>query len=177
MIDRENLSHEQQALLEKLDNREGMVRLAAYGLMGLNLIGIGLCVACFLIFSQLLSERTGAPLKAEMLADFEEFEALEKQSRETMTQSRQLGKDVDFDISARQIQALASELIQYERENQRFFRVLKVNMYNLSRQIPGTDSWFELYSPAIDAAIERSRSRELTLLQVNQFYAEREPVA
>lgn len=173
MFDRENLSETQLATLEKLEYRQSLVRLAAFAVMTINGLGIAMALVSYLALGDLLAERTGADLKEQIRSDFSRFDALERESRKTMAAARVLGKGVDLDLSAREVSALAEQLASYEKDYQRFYRVLKVNMFNLSQQIPGTSSWFELYSPAVDAAIERSRARELTLLEVQAFYRDR----
>jgi len=40
----------------------------------------------------------------------------------------------------------------------------------LAGLIPGTASWYDIYAPVIDAAIERSRLRQSQLLQIKQYY-------
>jgi hypothetical protein len=155
--------------LENLTGRLKLIGLLAPMVLAINCIGIVLCIAVFYNVGNSINERSGAELLEQMRVDYSEFEILNKATRNSMAKVAEL-ENIDTSFSEKGIANMASTLIVTERNAQLFLRLLKVNVYNLAGLIPGTASWYDIYAPVIDAAIERSRRRQSQLLQIKQYY-------
>jgi hypothetical protein len=135
-----------------------------------NAIAGVLTVIINLYFSNILEERSGAMLMRRIIVDYEVFQGLENNTVKIPLIIRNMNSSIDLEISERKILEMTNTLYDSERDYQLFFRLLKVNVYNLTEMIPGTESWYEKYGPEIDQAIERSQSRQLVLLRIQQYY-------
>lgn len=155
---------------DNLQKRFRLIGLLAPSLIVINSIGISLCLLVLFKLSGSINERSGMNLMEAIKSDFSEFETLDAETRASMNQMKDLELKVDFELSEVGVLGLTDTVMKTERNSQVFLRLLKVNIYNLTGHIPGTASWYELYAPIIDAAIERSRVRQLRLLQVKQHY-------
>lgn len=155
-----------------LQSRTKLIKLCAVGVTVFNVLGIGFSVSTYINLHASLDVRSGSDLLLEVREDFAAYEAMEKGARENMAEIRQMDGSIDLDISKNQILATANVLQASEKDFQIFYRLLKVNIYHLAGEIPGSMSWYEIYGPEIDLAIERSRSRQLKILQIQQAYAE-----
>ncbi|MFT6093865.1 MAG: hypothetical protein ACJA2Q_001765 [Pseudohongiellaceae bacterium] len=155
---------------ENLTGRQKLIGLLAPMVVAINCIGIVLCITVLYSVGSSINERSGGELLQQIRADYSEFEILDKATRKSMVKVGELEASLDTDFSEKGITDMASTLIITERNAQLFLRLLKVNVYNLAGLIPGTASWYEIYAPVIDAAIERSRLRLSQLLQIRQHY-------
>jgi len=157
----------------RIDNVQAklkVVQLSALSILIFNCLGIAFSVYTFLSLNDILNSRSGADLLQKVRNDFSAYQAMERNARENMTFVRQMDNLIDFEESENNIVSAATVLHNSERDFQLFFRLLKVNLYHLTGEIPGSSSWYELYGPEIDQAIERSRSRQLQLLTIQQSY-------
>ncbi len=102
--------------------------------------------------------------------DFSVFQQLDVDTRKSAGEIALLDGALDAKLNQRSVLDATEAMQETERNAQLFLRLLKVNMYNLTSYVPGIASWYELHSPAIDLAIERSRSRQLKLLQIRAMY-------
>ena len=135
-----------------------------------NVVASVLTVITYLYFDTVLENRSGAILMRQIIADYESFQKTETDSMKIPLAIRNLNSSVDLEISERKILEMTNTLFDSERDYQLFFRLLKVNVYNITEMIPGTESWYERYGPKIDSLIERSQSRQLVLLRIQQYY-------
>ena len=156
--------------LETVDSNRKLNGLICYALIGFNCVGIAVAITVYLNLSGMLNARTGSGLLEGVRSDYDQYLVIEKAAREQMGITREIESSLVLDETAADIDILAAALIDNEKSYQIFYRLLKVNIYHLAGQIPGTYSWYEIWSPEIDAAIERSQSRQLQLLNVRQRY-------
>ena len=137
---------------------------------GINLAGVALALLGMFLLGISLEKRTGADLYAEIAEQYSSFAALNTSTTSAMVQVKELEMRVDWEESERRILETAETLFKTEEDFQLFLRLLKVYSYNLTDRIPNTISWYDRYGPDLDALIERSRARQLTLLRINEFY-------
>jgi hypothetical protein len=156
--------------LENLTGRLKLISLLAPMVLVINCIGIILCIIVLFSVGISINERSGRELLQQTRDDYKEFESLDTATRSTMVKVRDLEMGFDTELSEERVMKLANTIIITEGNAQLFLRLLKVNVYNLAGLIPGTASWYEIYAPVIDAAIERSRLRQSQLLQIKQHY-------
>jgi hypothetical protein len=154
---------------ENLTGRLKLIGLFAPMVLAINCIGILLCITVLYSVGSSINERSGAELLEQIRVNYSEFEMLNKATRNSMTKVAEL-ENINTDFSEKGVTDMASTLLITERNTQLFLRLLKVNVYNLAGLIPGTASWYDIYAPVIDAAIERSRLRQSQLLQIKQYY-------
>lgn len=166
MVDSKNIR------ISSAEARLKISKLSALGITGFNCMGIAFSVYTLLTLNAILDARSGADLLQQTRDDFAVYETMEREARDNLAIIRQMDGSVDLDISQKNILATASVLQKNEQDFQLFYRLLKVNLYHLTGEIPGSSSWFENYGPEIDLAIERSRSRQLLLLQIQERYEE-----
>lgn len=157
----------------RLANVESRARLSAW--LGVAIIAvncIGIIATLYVLFSlgSTLNERAGLQLLEDVRADFDRYLVLEKDARGRMETSRGLENQLNIDHSEEAIIQLSKTLVENEKSYQIFFRLLKVNIYHLTNFIPGSYSWYEIWSPEIESAIERSRLRQRRALEVQRFY-------
>lgn len=155
---------------ENLTSRLKLISLLAPLVLAINCVGIMLCIYVLYNVGSSINQRSGQELLEQIRGDFNEFESLDKATRSTMVNVRKLEMNLDTELSEKGVVNLADTIITTERNAQLFLRLLKVNVYNLAGIIPGTASWYEIYAPVIDAAIERSRLRQSQLLTIKQQY-------
>lgn len=155
---------------ENLTSRLKLISLLAPMVLAINCIGILLSIYVLYSINSSINQRSGQELLKQIRADYTEFESIDKAARGTMLNVRELEMDLDTELSEEGVMNMANTIIITERNAQLFLRLLKVNVYNLAGLIPGTASWYEIYAPVIDAAIERSRLRQSQLLQIKQHY-------
>ncbi|NKB31558.1 MAG: hypothetical protein GKR91_00455 [Pseudomonadales bacterium] len=153
-----------------LDTKYKLIKLSALVITVFNLLGIAFSVYTFSTLHDTLDARSGADLLQQIRDDFAGYEEIEKDARANMSIIRQMDGSIDLEVSEKQILATASFLHNSEKDFQLFYRLLKVNIYHLTGEIPGSMSWYEIYGPEIDQAIERSRTRQLQLLRIQEFY-------
>lgn len=157
----------------KFSNIESRARLSAWlgiAIIGINFIGIAVTLYVLFSLGSTLNERAGLQLLDDVRADFQRYIELEKDSRGRMELSRGLENQLDVDHSEQAIIQLSQTLVENEKNYQVFFRLLKVNIYHLTNFIPGSYSWYEIWSPEIESAIERSRLRQRQALEVQRYY-------
>ncbi len=157
----------------QIANLDARARLSAW--LGISIIAInclGIAVTLYVLFSlnSVMDQRSGAEMLEAVRRDYASFEEMETAARESMQQSRSLEDQLVLDDVENQIMALSQTLTENEKTYQVFFRLLKVNIYHLTNFIPGSNSWYEIWSPEIDSAIERSRLRQRQLLEIQRFY-------
>lgn len=168
MENNENKTPPKEGALERTITINGML---APTLLGINVVGIILCIAIMLTLSANLNERSGAHLLELVKADYHLFEDLDVDTRASMASIKGLESKLGGELSERGVLNAAQVMLETEHNAQIFLRLLKVNMYNLTGFITGTASWYEHYVPEIDDAIQRSRSRQLKLLKIQEHYA------
>lgn len=156
--------------LATTDANRKLNSLICYALIAFNCVGIVAAIYINLTLGAMLDARTGTEYLEVVRADYEGYLVLEREAREKMSETRRVEATLVLDETESKINALAQTLIDSEKSFQLFFRLLKVNIYHLAEQIPGTYSWYEIWSPEIDAAIARSSSRQLQLLHIRQRY-------
>lgn len=156
--------------LENLTGRLKLISLLAPMVLAINCIGIVLCIIVLFSVGATISERSGRELLQQTRDDYKEFESLDTQTRSSMVKVRELEVNFDTELREEGVMNMANTIIVTEVNAQLFLRLLKVNVYNLAGLIPGTASWYEIYAPVIDAAIERSRLRQSQLLEIKQHY-------
>jgi hypothetical protein len=156
--------------LSKIESRTTVSSLLAPFVLGLNCIGILCCGYVLYSLSTTLHELSGVALIEVIKEDFTAFQKVDVSIRASAEKVRGLEATLDAELNQRSIVDATESVQQTEKNAQLFLRLLKVNMYNLSSYIPGIASWYELNSPALDLAIERSRSRQLKLLEIRAFY-------
>ncbi len=158
--------------LTTLESRATITGLLAPLVIGLNVIGILCCGYVLFSLSSSLHERSGAALLQGIKDDFALFQEMDAVTRKSTDKVHLMDESLDIELSDRSILDATQMLQDTEKNAQLFLRLLKVNMYNLTTYIPGIAAWYELHSPEIDFAIERSRSRQLRLLQIRMLYEE-----
>ena len=158
--------------LSTIDSRTKINGLLAPFILGFNIIGILCCGYVFFSLSSTLHDLSGVDLVDNVKEDFLAFQQLDVDTRKSAEKVPLLSAALDAELSQRSVLDATESIQETERNAQLFLRLLKVNMYNLTSYIPGIASWYELHSPAVDLAIERSRSRQLKLLQIRALYAE-----
>jgi hypothetical protein len=157
--------------LSRIESQITISGLLAPLVLGLNCVGILCCGYVLFSFSSTLHELSGADLIEIVKEDFATFQQVDVNTRKSAAKVTELSSTLDAELSERSIVDATESIQQTEKNAQLFLRLLKVNMYNLTSYIPGIASWYELHSPAIDLAIERSRSRQLKLLEIRALYA------
>lgn len=155
---------------ENLASRIKLVSLVAPLVLGFNTVGILLCAYVLFDVSSAITEKSGVALIDSVKEDYAAFELVNETTRKSMEDINQLGQGIGQSMSETGLVAMTENIMSSEKNAQLFLRLLKVNVYNLAGQIPGTASWYEIYAPAIDATIERSRARQLELLKIKQHY-------
>ena len=158
--------------LSKLETRTSINGLLAPLVLGLNCLGILCCGYVMFSLSSTLHDLSGMDLIDEVKEDYRAFEEVDAQTRKSVDLVPALSTRLDIELSDRSILDATQAMQETEKNAQLFLRLLKVNMYNLTSYIPGIASWYELHSPEIDFAIERSRSRQLKLLEIQTLYAQ-----
>ena len=158
--------------ISTLDSKTRFSGLLAIVIIISNIVATVFCVYILLNLHDTLDIRSGKQLLDQIHADYAAFEEIESKTRISMATVRNLEASIDLKISERHILDTANKMYESERDYQLFFRLLKVNIYYLTSQIPGTYSWYEIYGPEIDKAIERSQSQQLQILQVRKYYQE-----
>lgn len=159
---------------ENLASRIKLVGLIAPLVLGFNTVGILLCAYVLLDVGSAITEKSGAVLIDQVREDYAEFEAIDEITRKSMEDINELDRGIGTSMSEPGVVAMTELVMTSEKNAQLFLRLLKVNVYNLAGQIPGTASWYEIYAPAIDATLERSRARQLELLKIIQHYQQHE---
>ncbi len=140
--------------------------------IAINLLGIAASLTINYSMHSSLDERSGVDLLQRTREDYRSFEETEHSSRDSMAEVREMETTIDLDSSERQILALVDTLHEDEETYQLFLRLLKVNTYHLAEQIPGALSWYEIHGPELDLLIERSRARQLRLLEIKRRYSD-----
>ena len=153
-----------------LDSRARLSAWLGISMIAINCIGTVLTLYVLFSLNGVLDQRSGTELLEKVRSDYANFEALETDAREKMERSRGLEDQLVLDDVENKILAVSETLTENEKTFQIFFRLLKVNIYHLTNFIPGSNSWYEIWSPEIDSAIERSRLRQLQLLEIQRFY-------
>lgn len=142
-----------------------------------NCLGIAATLYVLTSLSNVLSERSGIEMLEQVRADYRSYQSMEKEARKRMETSRGLEGQISIDESEQAILSLSQTLTENERNYQIFFRLLKVNIYHLTNFIPGSYSWYEIWAPEIESAIERSKLRQRQLLEIQYFYEQRAQAA
>jgi hypothetical protein len=155
---------------ETLTSRLKLISLFAPMVLAMNCIGIVLCFYVLFSVGSTINQRSGQDLLQQTREDFNDFEILDRATRNSMVNVRELEVNLEIELSEKGVMNMATTITITERNVQLFLRLLKVNVYNLTGLIPGTASWYELYAPIIDSAIERSRLRQSQLLEITQYY-------
>lgn len=156
--------------IENLTSQLKLIGLLAPTVLAMNCIGILLCLIVLYNINSGINERSGQAMLQQIKADFEEFEPIDRATRGSSMRVRELETGLETELSEMGVVDMTNTIIASEQNAQLFLRLLKVNVYNLAGLIPGTASWYEIYAPVIEAAIERSRSRQVQLLAIKQFY-------
>jgi hypothetical protein len=157
--------------IASLDSRARLSAWLGMSIIAINCIGIVVTLTVLFSLNGVMDQRSGADLLDAVREDYRRFEDLEADTRERMDRSRGLEDQLQLDDVEKQIIALSQTLTDNEKTYQVFFRLLKVNIYHLTNFIPGSNSWYEIWSPEIDSAIERSLFRQRQLLEIQRFYA------
>ena len=155
---------------ETLTSRLKLISLFAHMVLAMNCIGILLCIYILFSVGSTINQRSGRDLTQKTREDFNEFKILDRTTRSSMVKVRDIKSNLETELSKKGVMTMANTITITEHNAQLFLRLLKVNVYNLTGLIPGTASWYELYAPIIDAAIERSRLRQAQLLEIAQYY-------
>ena len=155
---------------ETLTSRLKLISLFAPMVFAMNCIGILLCIYILFSVGSTINQRSGRDLTQKTREDFNEFKILDSTTRSSMVKVRDIESNLETELSKKGVMTMANTITITEHNAQLFLRLLKVNVYNLTGLIPGTASWYELYAPIIDAAIERSRLRQAQLLEIAQYY-------
>lgn len=156
--------------IANLDTRARLSAWLGISIIAINCIGIAVTLYVLFGLNGIMDQRSGAEMLEAVRNDYHRFAEMETQARERMDQSRGLEGQLQLDDVEKQIMALSQTLTENEKTYQVFFRLLKVNIYHLTNFIPGSNSWYEIWSPEIDGAIERSRFRQRQLLEIQRFY-------
>ncbi|MFT4860984.1 MAG: hypothetical protein ACI95C_000182 [Pseudohongiellaceae bacterium] len=156
--------------LSIVESRTTINGLLAPFILGLNFIGVVCCGYVFFALSFTLNDLSGADLIEAVKEDFSVFQQLDVGTRKSADEIALLSSTLDTKLNERSVLDATEAMQETERNAQLFMRLLKVNLYNLTSYVPGIASWYEMHSPAIDLAIERSRSRQLKLLQIRAMY-------
>ena len=155
---------------ETLTSRLKLINLFAPMIIAMNCIGILLCIYVLFSVGSTINQRSGRDLLQQTREDFNDFTILDRATRSSMIEVREIETNLEIELSNKGVMTMANTIAITEHNAQLFLRLLKVNVYNLTGLIPGTASWYELYAPIIDAAIERSRLRQSQLLEITQYY-------
>ena len=156
--------------LSALDTKTKISGLLAMMVIAVNVVGIAMSLFLYFSLHGILDRRSGVNLIKQINSDYAKFEKIDSSTRVGMAEVRDLNSSLDLHETQQNIPDTAELLFEKERDYQVFYRLLKVNIYYLVSQIQGTGSWYEMYSPEIDEAIERSKSRQMQLLQIRQYY-------
>jgi hypothetical protein len=164
------MSKTEDPQVNKLNNKVSSLQSLAIIAVTVNVIASVLTAIIYLHLNNILEHRSGTILMRQIITDYESFQEMESASMKIPLGIRNLNSSIDLEISERDILETTNTLYNNERDYQLFFRLLKVNVYNITKVIPGTESWYDKYGPEIDHAIERSQSRQLVLLRIQQYY-------
>jgi hypothetical protein len=156
--------------IASLDSRARLSAWLGISIIAINCIGIVITLYVLFDLNDIMDQRSGAEMLDTVRNDYRRFEEMESEARERMERSRGIEDQLQLDDVEKQIMALSQTLTENEKTYQVFFRLLKVNIYHLTNFIPGSNSWYEIWSPEIDSAIERSRFRQRQLLEIQRFY-------
>ena len=162
----EALNH-QATLVEHATNTNALLVKV---LMALNLAGILLTFFLISNLSANIEKKSGEQILATVEDIRDRFRAMRRDNLQRIDEIDSLKKRVDLNITQNDILLKADVLYLNEKDSQLFLRLLKVNMYFLATKIPGAENWFETYVGEVDAAIDRSRSRQRVLLNVKRYY-------
>lgn len=139
------------------------------------LLGISTTAWLSFGFESELRSRQGTQMLLNLSTMHEEFAVSDSLTRTSNAQMRNKIEGLKLDITQTNIEALAISLYEDEKQTQLFLRLLKVHAYTLTDHVEGIHAWFERHVLEIDAVIERSRNRQLKLLQIIQFYGSKKP--
>ncbi|MFK7864419.1 MAG: hypothetical protein AB8B95_09385 [Pseudohongiellaceae bacterium] len=159
-------------IIENLSSRIKLIGLLAPLVLGINITGIVLCLYVLFDLSSAITEKSGTALLEQVSSDYLEFESLSQSTRDSVETVEDFASGIGTSMSESEIVAMTETVMTSETNAQLFLRLLKVNVYNLTGEIPGTASWYEIYAPVIDGAIERSRARQLELLKIKRHYGQ-----
>lgn len=135
-------------------NRRAVVLLVALAIVALSAISTLGIVA-------LMQDDIGYATQADVEALHAEHQVLQAEVqayREALAQTRSI-------LDANQASAIQAQLLGQERSYQRHLRALKQGMTDLSKMLPGSRTWLDIYHEQMDAALLESQQREQVLLQ------------
>ena len=156
----------EQALSETLGKYQKML----FAVLGITLIGPILGVFLLLSAKSTLGERAGLELLTTTETTYDQFKESDIDRRIAIADVNREIASQRLDVAESNILIMADSLYIKERDIQLFYRLLKVNAYSLTEHFFGVHAWFEKYGGEIDNAIQRSQSRQLRLLQIQEFY-------
>ena len=119
-------------------------------LIAANCLGIAATFGFYFSLSNTLIERAGYEELEAIRIQHDEYQTLEQRAQSLMGTTLMTEDSLDLNQTGPQLAALTQLLVENEKTYQIFFRLLKVNMYHLVEQIPGTFSWYEHWSPGVD---------------------------
>lgn len=158
------------AATENIASKIKLIGMMAPLVIGFNTAGIVLCVYALFNLGGAITEKSGTALIEQVREDYENFGQIDEVTRSSMETVEDLDNGIGTSMSESELLAVTEIVMTSETNAQLFLRLLKVNIYNLAGQIPGTASWYEIYAPVIDSTIERSRARQLELLNIKSHY-------
>lgn len=160
--DHENpLTTEQR--VEVLEQRVGKNRIVLMSVALFLIITISISITVFLI--QYMGEGSGSSSQALV----EMQERIDEQAELiTIYEGRLAQTNTHFTLLEHRVKnnsnaTIQQVLIEQEQAKQAFMTSVRSAIYDLAHMVPGSRSWFELYSEQIDTAITASEAREKKL--------------
>ncbi|MCP5161324.1 MAG: hypothetical protein H6999_12120 [Hahellaceae bacterium] len=162
--------HEELSEEQRLTLLEKSVTMNKFVLLGIALtliIGISVAITTAIVTGLSTDEAKVEP--AAFIALQQEVVALKQQLTTQLVANETLQKDITqlkTTIKNSSAPAFQRLLLQQEGSIQEFLKNMKSGMYDLSRMVPGSRTWLDLYNEQMSKAISESEQRERELKKI-----------